>query len=261
MRSTSDSHLLLRYRAKRSEEAFAALVERYQGMVLGTAFRRTGSMETAQDVTQRVFAVLARKSALLIGRASLAGWLHHATVYESIRAAQAEARLRARQVPFADEVEYTIPAQTPALVTPGRWVALEDAIGSLAAPDREMLVLHYFQDLSCEEMALKLGVNQPAVRKRVSRALARLGVEMRSRGVTGNATAMLAAAVAIQSSLVAPAGLAHAALAAAGAGAGASAFLTLSALLSAPPVKTLATILALISLPGVWFATVRHDRG
>src|SRR5215216_6651196 len=59
--TVNDSELLMRYRFKKSEPSFQILVERYQSMVLGTAFRRTGNLETASDVAQRVFAVLARK--------------------------------------------------------------------------------------------------------------------------------------------------------------------------------------------------------
>ncbi|HYR58453.1 MAG TPA: RNA polymerase sigma factor, partial [Chthoniobacteraceae bacterium] len=189
--AVSDSELLVQYRVKQSEHSFELLVERYQSMVLGTAFRRTGNLETARDVTQRVFAVLARKSGLLMGRASVAGWLHQAAVYEAIRAAHAESRARSHNVPLSDEVAHTLSEPSPHLGTPERWVALEESIDHLAGPDREVLVLHYFQDLSYDEMARTLGVSEPAVRKRVSRALERLGAELRARGVAGNATVLL----------------------------------------------------------------------
>ena len=54
------------------------------------------------------------------------------------------------------------------------------------AGDREVVVLHYFQDLSYAEMAAVLGANEAAVRQRVSRALERLGRALRERGLAAD---------------------------------------------------------------------------
>ncbi|RYD72116.1 MAG: sigma-70 family RNA polymerase sigma factor, partial [Verrucomicrobiaceae bacterium] len=88
----SDAELLRRYEKGNNETAFRALVERYQGMVVGAAFRRTGNGELAREVAQEVFAALARKARFLTGRASIGGWLHQAAVYQAARAMQSEAR-------------------------------------------------------------------------------------------------------------------------------------------------------------------------
>ena len=62
----SDAALLRAFVASGSEEAFAALVEKYLGMVLGIAARRTGDHALAEEIAQNVFAVLARKARALI---------------------------------------------------------------------------------------------------------------------------------------------------------------------------------------------------
>src|SRR5690606_24948793 len=78
-----DSDLLARYVAHDCQQSFRQLVDKYQQLVLGAAYRRTGDMQLAKEDAQRVFAILARKGRLLMGRSSIAGWLHQASVYEA----------------------------------------------------------------------------------------------------------------------------------------------------------------------------------
>jgi hypothetical protein len=69
MNNADDEVLLRAFAEKRSEEAFRLLVERYAGLVFGVAVRRTTVRELAEEATQNVFVVLARKA----HRLSLAG--------------------------------------------------------------------------------------------------------------------------------------------------------------------------------------------
>ena len=57
-----DRQLLARYVAEVSEEAFAELTRRYMGLVYSAALRQVRNEQLAQDVTQVVFANLARKA-------------------------------------------------------------------------------------------------------------------------------------------------------------------------------------------------------
>jgi DNA-directed RNA polymerase specialized sigma24 family protein len=75
-----DSSLLRRYASERDEAAFAEIVRRHLGLVYGAALRQLhGSVHRAEDVTQSVFADLARKAAVLVSRTDLAGWLYTST--------------------------------------------------------------------------------------------------------------------------------------------------------------------------------------
>ena len=57
-----DHELLKAYARRQAEDAFATLVRRYLNLVFSAALRQTGEPQMAEDVTQVVFIILARKS-------------------------------------------------------------------------------------------------------------------------------------------------------------------------------------------------------
>jgi RNA polymerase sigma factor (sigma-70 family) len=203
----SDPELLGRYVREGCEQSFASLVEAHEGMVVGTALRRTGDAELARDVAQQVFALLARKAAWLVGRDSIAGWLHRAACNVGARARRGEARARALH---AEALQHAAAASRSDYA---RWEPLDEALAALAEKERTALLLRYFEDRSYEEVAARLGLSEAAARQRVSRGLRKLEDCLRRRGVGATSAALLTAAVAFQAQVPARAGLAAAALA------------------------------------------------
>jgi hypothetical protein len=84
---------------------------------------------------------------------------------------------------------------------------LDAALGDLSEPDRDALLLRYFERKSAREMAHTLGISDEAAQKRVSRAVERLREFFAKRGVTVGASGLV---VVISANAVqpAPAGLA-----------------------------------------------------
>ena len=70
-----DWRLLRKYAEDDSQAAFAALVRRYTDLVYCTCLRELGDPSLAEDATQAVFLVLARKTASLQRGATLSSWL------------------------------------------------------------------------------------------------------------------------------------------------------------------------------------------
>jgi DNA-directed RNA polymerase specialized sigma24 family protein len=78
MPELDDHQLLAEFVRSESETAFAELVRRYAGLVYSTALRFSSSPHHAQEITQAVFIILARKAATLSSRVVLSGWLYQA---------------------------------------------------------------------------------------------------------------------------------------------------------------------------------------
>jgi RNA polymerase sigma factor (sigma-70 family) len=74
----TDNDLLERFMRDDSDEAFAGIVERYINLVHSVALRHTANPHHAQEITQAVFIILARRAASIGPRTVLAGWLYNA---------------------------------------------------------------------------------------------------------------------------------------------------------------------------------------
>jgi DNA-directed RNA polymerase specialized sigma24 family protein len=94
----TDRSLLAEYAFSSSEKAFAKLVERHAGMVYSTCLRVIGSPGSAEEATQAVFLILARKARRLAAAGSLAGWLYTTAYRVACRARRAEARRRRSEI-------------------------------------------------------------------------------------------------------------------------------------------------------------------
>ena len=75
-----------------SEKAFGELVARYSGIVYSACLRQLHDPHLADDATQAVFLVLARKAKTLPKGVVLSGWLFKAARYAAVDVVRREAR-------------------------------------------------------------------------------------------------------------------------------------------------------------------------
>ena len=221
----NDAELLRRYSREGVEEAFAELVRRYLALVYHAALRQVGGdAQAAEDVTQKVFTVLARKARSLGGHETLAGWLHTTTRFAASGELRTARRRRAR------EQEAHLMQEISSDAGPD-WDRLrpviDEALGELAASDREAVLLRFFANLPLADVGARLNVSENAARMRVDRALDKLHARLAQRGVTST-TAALGLVFANAAGAAVPAGLATTVTGAALAGGGAAAATSMS---------------------------------
>jgi RNA polymerase sigma factor (sigma-70 family) len=199
----SDLQLLENYAQRNSQDSFATLVNRHLNLVFSAALRQVHSPQLAEEISQSVFADLARSANKLKPDTILAAWLYEVTRRTAIDAVRRESRRQLRE-----KVAHELTAMN---ATADDWTEIEpfldEAMHALNETDRAAVLLRYFENKTLREVGETLGTTDDAAQKRVSRAVERLREFFSKRGVTIGASGLvvLISANAVQA---APIGLA-----------------------------------------------------
>lgn len=189
----SDWQLIQAYTEDRSEAAFTELVERHLNWVYSAALRQVGNAHLAEDVAQSVFILLARKAKDLRPGTLLNGWLFRTTCFVAARALRSEQRRHHRE-----EAALTMTCTTcahpedPDRVWEQLTPHLDQAVAALSDMDRHAILLRYYEKQPMREVGQRLGINEEAAKKRVSRAVDKLREFLAGRGVTLGSAALAA---------------------------------------------------------------------
>lgn len=202
---TDDIILLRRYFEGQSEEAFTELVRRHVGLVYHAALRQTSDQMLAQDITQSVFADLARKGGSLVDRTTITGWLYTSTHFAAAKAKRTERRRQAREQEAYKMNELTYESATVADWEKLRPV-IDETLLALNEDDREAVLLRFFEGRPLAEVGARLAVSEDTARVRVARALDKLHALLMKRGVSSTSVA-LSVALSAQAGVAVPAGL------------------------------------------------------
>jgi RNA polymerase sigma-70 factor (ECF subfamily) len=180
------------------ESAWSDLVERFTTTVRSAARSASANEDAAEDLAQSIWAELyglrgdkdgkrSSKLAYYSGRGSLAGWLRAVVAQLAVDTYRKQSRLvqteedtdldrLARELPMADG--NTAAASTlvnPEHVIANRLagsdmkVALNRAVNELAAEDRLLVKLYYFDGLRLREAGVVLGVHEATASRRLMR--------------------------------------------------------------------------------------------
>jgi RNA polymerase sigma factor (sigma-70 family) len=210
MPDAQDMDLVREFARHDSEAAYTELVQRHIALVYSVARRCTGNNGDAQDVTQAVFIILARKAAQLRERTLLPGWLYETTRFTAARLLRTNARRQRR------EQEAYMQSTVDKADTTEIWEKLsphlEAAMARLADRERALLVLRFYQNKSGPEAAALLGIREDAAHKRLTRAIEKLRKFFAQSGVTLSGEA-ICETISANSVQAAPAALAKSVMA------------------------------------------------
>ena len=212
MPDANDMELVRGYARQNSEAAFAELVRRRINLVYSVAMRFTGNPGDAEDVTQAVFILLARKAAGLSNRTVLTGWLYETTRLTAAGFLRGQKRRRI----WEQEAYMESNLNAPDSGHLWRQLAphLEAAMSRLGEHDRTLLALRFYENKTGAEAAALLGIREAAAHKRTARALEKLRSFFAKRGVDSTSAA-IAENISANSIQVAPVALAKTVTAAA----------------------------------------------
>jgi len=181
---TDDTTLLREYAGRNSEEAFTALVSRHVNLVYSVALRQVRDPHLAEEITQAVFIILARKAKSLGPKTILSGWLCRTARYVSTNALTMQRRRQRREQEAYMQSTLNEPE-------PDAWLQiaplLDNALARLGQTDHDAIVLRFFENKSLGEVGLAIGVSEDTARMRVNRALEKLRTIFIKHGVDSTA--------------------------------------------------------------------------
>jgi len=201
--TSDDMELVRQYARDKSEEAFATLTARHVNLVYSIALRQVCDAHLAEEITQTVFVILARKAGTLSSNTVVSGWLCRTARYASARALLMQRRRQNREQEaymqsLLNETEPDAWAQIAPL--------LDQAMAQLRGKDHDAVVLRYFEGRNFKDVSAALGTSEAGAKMRVNRALEKLRKIFARYGLTLSVTA-IASAVSVNSVQAAPLGL------------------------------------------------------
>jgi len=172
----SDTQLLRQY-AEGSESAFRELVERHTELVFSICYGKLHDVQLAEDAAQQVFLGLASQAKNL-GPGPLEGYLARIAFRITGEMWRSRISREKREREFmANKAMHDKPVSTDPRVA-----KVQEALSRLTGTYRDAVSLRYMQGMSIPAIAVALSVPQPAVRKRLVRALGRLREIMEAQG-------------------------------------------------------------------------------
>ncbi len=168
------------------DDAFSALVRKYQKQVHALAWRKIGDFHIAEEITQDTFLNAYKRLATLKKPQRFASWLY------VIAANRCSSWLRKKrlwtqsleqleetdneQVQKATYSGYVIEENERTAVDAQRDV-VKKLLAKLQESERTVITLHYFGEMSCTEIGAFLGVSANTIKSRLRRAQQRLKKE------------------------------------------------------------------------------------
>lgn len=204
MEPADDSVLLRAYCDNQSDDAFAELVTRHVNLVYSVALRQLGNTHEAEEITQAVFIVFAKKTRNLRHHKAVSSWLFQTTRLTVNNFLRSERRRQSRE----QEAHMSFHENEP---DNGFWPQiaplLDAAVANLNEQDRRAIVMRFYEGKNLHDVGTALAINEEAAKKRVSRALDKLQNYFCKRGIHSTADT-IAETISVNSIQTAPALLA-----------------------------------------------------
>lgn len=172
----AEAELMLRFQ-RGDEEAFAALVRRFQNRVVSLAYRYLGSAADAEDLAQEVFLRVYRAKETYEPKAKFSTWIYRITANASLN--HLRGRKARRKVSGAMPGDADGPAdfEDEEAEAPDEGMAkdelarvLREIVDALPERQRTAIVLNKYEGLSYEDVAAAMDMSEPAVKSLLTRA-------------------------------------------------------------------------------------------
>ena len=162
------------------ENAFASLVEKYQKQVHAHVLRKIGDFQIAEDITQETFLRVYQKLDTLNHPAQFSKWLYaivdHLCIAWFRKNRLQTQSLQEIHISETDEETYSryIATEHAKAMAESQRDLVKKLMTTLKEDDREVITLHYFEEMTSSEIGETLGVPENTIKSRIRRARQRL---------------------------------------------------------------------------------------
>lgn len=172
----SDDVALIQRILNGDQNAFATLVRKYQQQIHTLAWKKTGDFQIAEDIVQETFLQVYQKLETLEGPTQFTGWLYQIAHRRCI-AWLRKNRIQTEPLEETDISEIETEAYSEYVATEQAKTTaeaqrdlVEKLLAKLKERDREVIMLHYFEEMSSPEIGKSLGVSENTIKSRLHRA-------------------------------------------------------------------------------------------
>ena len=162
------------------EIAFESLIRKYRKQIHAHAWRKTGDFHIAEDITQDTFLQVYQKLDTLDDPTQFSGWLY-VIVNRLCIAWFRKNRIRTESLEETDISEIETEAYSQYVATENAKTNAEaqrdlvqKLLTKLKESDRQIITLHYFQEMTYSEIGSYLGISESSIKSRLHRARQRL---------------------------------------------------------------------------------------
>ena len=171
-----DDSDLIQQTLEGDQQAFAALVEKYQKQIHALAWQKIGDFHIAQEITQDAFFTAFQKLSTLTDHNRFAGWLYvianrKCIAWHRKKSPQPQS-LEATDTVELEEVYYSeyMTQQREEAANKKRRAIVQKLLSKLQESERTVVNMYYIAEMTCEDIGKFLGVSPNTVRSRLHRA-------------------------------------------------------------------------------------------
>ena len=162
------------------ESAFANLIRKYERQIHAYALRRIGDFHIAEDITQETFLQVYQNLETLNDPTQFSRWLYTIVNHLCI-AWHRKDRLQTQPLEETHISEMETEAYSRHVATEQAETSAEaqrdlvkELLAKLKDRDREIITLHYFEEMTSSEIGMYFGVSENTIKSRLRRARQRL---------------------------------------------------------------------------------------
>ena len=176
----TDDVVLIQFTLAGDEAAFARLVRKYQNPVHAYTLRKTGDFHIAEDITQETFLEAYQNLENLRDPLKFSAWLfgiaNHLCIAWFRKNRSTSELLREHYIIKTDTDTYSrhVALENERDTVEAQRALAQKLLSKLKENDRQLITLHYFEEMTSAEISRYLGVSQNTIKSRLRRAKQRL---------------------------------------------------------------------------------------